>query len=79
MKEWVREWLENERHKGKKCLEVKMLGSNYYVYHSTNRYDKELKKGRKVSKYLGKLDKEAGFIPKGQNKQTADGPRTITE
>ncbi len=79
MKEWVREWLENQRHKGKKCLEVKMQGSNYYVYHSTNRYDKEIKKGRKVSKYLGKLDKEVGFIPKGQNKQIAAGPRNITE
>jgi transposase len=56
-----------------------MLGSNYYVYHSTNRYDKEIKKGRKVSQYLGKLDKEVGFIPKGQNKQTTVGPRTITE
>jgi hypothetical protein len=41
MKEWVREWLENERHKGKTCLEVKMVGLNYFVYHSTNRYDKE--------------------------------------
>ncbi len=48
-----------------------------YVYHSTNRYDKEIKKGRKVSKYLGKLDKEKGFTPKGQNKVV--GPRNITE
>jgi transposase len=55
-----------------------MHGSKYYVYHSTNRYDKEIKKGRKVSKYLGKLDKEKGFIPKGQNKHVA-GPRNITE
>ena len=43
-------------------------------------YDRALKKGRKVSKYLGKLDKKRGFIPKGQNKQTAEvSPRNITE
>jgi len=76
---WARKWLENQRHEGKTCLEIKMHGSNYYVYHSTNRYDKEIKKGRKVSKYLGKLDKEKGFIPKGQNKRTVVGPRNITE
>ena len=79
MEEWARTWLENQRDEGKTCLEIKMLGSNYYVYHSTNRYDKEIKKGRKVSKYLGKLDKGRGFIPKGQNKQTAACPRNITE
>jgi len=79
MEEWAKKWLENQRYEGKKCLEIKMLGSNYYVYHSTNRYDKEIKKGRKVSKYLGKLDNEKGFIPKGQNKQTTAGPRNITE
>ena len=79
MEEWARKWLENQRHAGKTCLEIKMQGSNYYVYHSTNRYDREIKKGRKVSKYLGKLDKEQGFIPKRQNKPTAAGPRNITE
>jgi transposase len=76
---WARKWLENQRHEGKTCLELKMHRSNYYVYHSTNRYDKEIKKGRKVSKYLGKLDKEKGFIPKGQNKRTVVCPRNITE
>ena len=79
IEEWARKWLENQRHEGKKCLEIKMQGSNCYVYHSTNRYDKAIKKGRKVSKYLGKLDKEKGFIPKGQNKRAVAGPRTITE
>jgi transposase len=79
IEEWAKKWLEDQRHEGKTCLEIKMHGSRYYVYHSTNRYDKEIKKGRKVSKYLGKLDKEKGFIPKGQNKQTVAGPRNITE
>jgi Transposase len=76
---WARKWLEDQRHEGKTCLEIKMRGSKYYVYHSTNRYDREIKKGRKVSKYLGKLDKEGGFIPKGQNKRAVVSPRNITE
>ncbi|RZN42145.1 MAG: hypothetical protein EFT35_02035 [Methanophagales archaeon ANME-1-THS] len=79
MEEWARKWLENQRQEGKRCLEIKMEGSNYYVYHTTTRYDKEIKKGRKVSKYLGKLDKEKGFIPKGQNIRAVAGPRNITE
>ncbi|RZN44228.1 MAG: hypothetical protein EFT35_00235 [Methanophagales archaeon ANME-1-THS] len=79
MEEWARKWLEAQRRAGKKCLEIKMQGSNCYVYHTTNRYDREIKKGRKVSKYLGKLDKEKGFIPKGQNKAPGAAPRTITE
>ncbi|MEA2032210.1 MAG: IS1634 family transposase, partial [Euryarchaeota archaeon] len=54
---WARSWLENQRHEGKTCLEIKTRGSKNYVYHSTSRYDKEIKKGRKVSKYLGRLDK----------------------
>ncbi|MEA2032547.1 MAG: transposase [Euryarchaeota archaeon] len=82
IEEWARSWLENQRHAGKTCLEIKTRGSKNYVYHSTSRYDKEIKRGRKVSKYLGKLDKERGFIPKGQNKHEHKyiaGPRNITE
>jgi len=79
MDEWARKWLENQRRVGKTCLEIKMQGTNHYVYHSTNRYDKAIKKGRKVSKYLGKLDKQKGFIPKGQNEPAVVSPRNITE
>ena len=78
IEEWAGKWLEDQRHEGKTCLEIKTRGSKYYVCHSTSRYDKEIKKGRKVSKYPGKLDKEVRFIPKGQNKHVA-GPRNITE
>jgi hypothetical protein len=41
---WARKWLENQRHEGKTCLEIKTRGSKNYVYHSTNRYDKETRK-----------------------------------
>ena len=79
MEDWARRWLEDQRRAGKKCLEIKKLGAKWYVYHSTNRYDPTIKKGHKVSKYLGKLDKEKGFIPKGQGEQVVDAPRNITE
>jgi len=81
METWVKDWLE-ERHKaGEKCLEIKVRGDCHYVYHSTNRYDKEIKKGRKVSVYLGKLDKEHGFLPKGEKPEanTTPLPRSVTD
>ncbi len=76
MEEWARKWLENQRHEGKKCLEIKMRGSKYYVYHSTNRYDRDIKKGRKVSKYLGKLDKEGGD---SFQRDRINGPLSVRE
>ena len=81
MEPWVKDWLE-ERHKaGEKCLEIKVRGDCHYVYRSTSRYDKEIKKGRKVSVYLGKLDKEHGFVPKGEKPEanTTLLPRSVTD
>jgi transposase len=74
IEEWAGKWLENQRHKGKTCLEIKMRGSTCYVYHSTNRYDKEIKKGRKVSKYHEKLD-SISQAEKGYNKDKIQLPR----
>ena len=81
MEQWVKDWLD-ERHKaGEKCLEIKVRGGCHYVYRSTSRYDKEIKKGRKVSVYLGKLDKEHGFVPKGKQPKTDMTllPRSVTD
>ncbi|MEA1865521.1 MAG: transposase [Euryarchaeota archaeon] len=77
MEQWAREWLEEQRAKGVKCLEVKMQGNNHYVYHSTSYWDKELKKPRKTSKYLGKLDPEKGLIKSGTRQ--SQNIRNITE
>ncbi len=53
--------------KVKHALKLRRMGQDTMsIVNSTNRYDKEIKKGWKVSKYLGKLDKEKGFVPKGQ-------------
>ena len=37
-----------------KGIEIKRIGNNYYAYKSTTVWDKEKKKRRKVSRYLGK-------------------------
>jgi transposase len=81
MDSWVKDWLEEQHRAGKKCLEIKVRGDCHYVYRSTSRYDKKIKKGRKVSVYLGKLDKEYGFIPKGEKPKTnmTPVPRSVTD
>ena len=62
MEEWVSAWVRSQRSEGERGIEIKNFGSSYYVYRSTTFWDKELKKRRKRSTYLGKLDKERGFI-----------------
>ena len=66
MEPWVKDWLDEQRQSGRKCLEIKYIQGKPYVYHSTSRYDKEKKGPKKVSEYLGRLNKEHGFIPKNQ-------------
>jgi len=65
MEDWVRAWLEEQRRKGEKCLEIKYIQNKPYVYRSTSVYDRTTKSPKKVSTYLGRLTKEAGLIPKG--------------
>ena len=77
MEQWAREWLEEQRGQGVKCLEVKTQGRNHYVYHSTSYWDKELKKPKKTSKYLGKLDPDKGLIKSGERQP--QNIRNITE
>ncbi len=62
MEDWVKQWLKDERSKGIKGLEIKYINSNYYVYSSTTFWDKKLKKRRKKSNYLGKLDPIKGLV-----------------
>ncbi len=65
MEDWVRAWLEEQRRKGEKCLEIKYIQNKPYVYRSTSVYDRTTKSPKKVSTYLGRLTQEAGLIPKG--------------
>jgi len=80
MEQWAREWLEGERAKGAKRLEIKNRGSKHYVYESTTHWDSVLKKRVKTSKYKGKLDPEKGFIEsKGMNGFDMGPVRNVTE
>lgn len=62
MEQWAKDWLEAQRNKGVKCLEIKQRGEKHYVYHSTTHWDREQRKAIKTSKYLGRLDREEGFV-----------------
>jgi hypothetical protein len=62
MEEWVSAWVRARRSEGERGIEIKNFGSSYYVYRSTTFWDREAKKRRKRSTYLGKLDEERGFI-----------------
>ena len=55
MQEWVAKILEEEKRKRNIPLEVKILNGNYYLYHSTSRYDRKTHGSRKVSEYIGRI------------------------
>lgn len=79
MDEWARAWLTEQRKQGKKGLEVKEISNNYYVYHSTSYWDKQLKKRRKISEYIGKLDRVKGLIEGVKRSINAANLRGIKE
>ncbi len=80
MDQWAKNWLEEQRREGTKCREIKVIGKNHYVYHSTTYWDKELKKPIKTSKYLGKLDRDEGLIESRKRKKLASSDiRNVTE
>ena len=70
MEPWAKDWLEAQRNKGVKCLEIKQRGEKHYVYYSTTHWDREQKKAIKTSKYLGKLDRELGFVESREEEKT---------
>ena len=63
MEKWVLQALKKERKKLHLPLEAKKIGKNYYLYKSTSKWDKQKKKTKKVSTYLGKLT-EKGVTPR---------------
>jgi len=63
MEDWVKNWVEEKRAQGEKCIEIKQNGKGYYVYRSTTFWDKNSKKRRKKSSYIGVLDREKGLVP----------------
>ena len=72
MDAWVAAWLEQQRQMGKKCLEIKYIQGKPYVYHSTSVYDRETKKTRKVSRYLGRLTPDRGLLARGSSRPSQE-------
>lgn len=79
MEEWVKLWLSERRMEGKKGIEVKEISNRYYVYHSTTYWDKDLKKRRKISEYIGKLDQVKGLVEGVKRSITATNLKGIKE
>ncbi len=77
MEKWVAEWLAAQRKKGIRQLEVKRSNNAYYVYRSTTHWDRELKKRRKTSKYVGRLDREKGLVGSSRKVLSAIHPRSV--
>ena len=73
MEEWVSEWLAKQREMGKKCLEIKYIQGKPYIYYSTSSYDRETKKTRKISKYIGRLTPDRGLLAKGSTRPSQEG------
>lgn len=46
------------------CLELKKIKGKYYVYRATSEWDKEEKKVRKKTEYLGTINSEGIYLPK---------------
>jgi hypothetical protein len=72
MEEWVKEWLEKQRKMGKKCLEIKYIQGKPYIYYSTSTYDRETKKTKKISKYIGRLTPDRGLLTKGSTRPSQE-------
>ena len=62
MEECVSKVLKEERRKRSIPLKVKILNGNYYLYHSTSRYDRKTHGPRKVSEYIGGITEKGGVI-----------------
>ncbi|BAB59304.1 TVG0172799 [Thermoplasma volcanium GSS1] len=59
----IPDWVLRQKRKG---IEIRRFGDRYYAYEVTSKYDKELKRARKVTgKYLGVVTKD-GIVKKGE-------------
>jgi len=75
MEDWAKRWLEDQRSQGKKCLEIKYIQNKPYVYYSTSTYNKETKKTKKISRYIGRLTEEHGLLVKGADRPSQDASK----
>lgn len=60
---WARKWLEEQRAAGEKGLTLEKRGEAHYLFRSTTKWVKGEGKRRKISKYLGRLDRDGTVVP----------------
>jgi transposase len=70
MESWVERIVEKEKARRGVPLEVKRIGNRHYLYMSTSQWDKELKRRRKLSRYIGRITKR-GVIEADRTKHDA--------
>ncbi len=78
MEDWAEEWLAKQRDMGKKCLEIKYIQGKPYVYYSTSTYNRETKKTKKISQYIGRLTQDRGLLVKGSTRPSQEATTTNT-
>ena len=67
MEKWVRDLIDREKERRGVPLEVKNTGSGHYLYEVTSVWDREKKKRREVSRYIGRVN-EDGMV--SENRRT---------
>lgn len=60
-------------------LELKTIKNNYYVYRATSEWDKEHKKVRKITEYLGSIDHQGIFMKRKERLKIQESEREVFE
>lgn len=76
---WAKRWEAKLRKEMGPGIEVKRSGNRYYIHRSTTYWDKELKKRRKKSPYLGTLDRKKGLIKSSGRVLTRFTAKTVKQ
>lgn len=59
---WAKEWLDTMREKGSKGLTLEKVGNTNYVYWASTKWDKDAKKRKKLTEYIGILEPPANLV-----------------
>jgi len=60
-------------------IELKLIKNNYYVYRATSEWDKERKKARKITEYVGSIDHDGIFTKKRTRSRIQESGREVFE
>jgi hypothetical protein len=60
-------------------IELKIIKNNHYVYRATSEWDKELRKVRKITEYIGSIDHDGIFTKKRVRSLIQESGREVFE